>query len=361
MQQSDLGDSFCPVGWWALAGLAALAAFVHPQRAIAQEAERGRQLYEDYGCMACHGAAAEGMMGPALASTTLQLEQVRLQVRNPRGGMPDFPPQELSDGDLDAIYDYLQSLSTDDLGRHPTWRGTDLLNLPTPRTPGDGILEVHFSHRFSDSIRDSGKEGLFGLDSFAFPSFFFTYGVKDRVAAFVGRSANLATWEFGAKVKLLEEPEGLPLSTAANIGGTFLDANGVPNNKRFTAELPIGWRLGDRVSLMAVPIFTTNPDEFGDPDSDDTALALGLGGSLKLSSRLSLDGEWIHNLGGFERPESVDQWQAGVGVRVGGHLFQMMLTNGVFTTPDFMAAGVFRTGVKSNIKFGFNLVRSFKL
>ena len=42
-------------------------------------------------------------------------------------------------------------------------------------------------------------------------------------------------------------------------------------------------------------------------------------------------------------------------------MFQFLASNSVFTTPDFMAAGTQRTGVESDVRVGFNLVRLFKL
>ena len=176
----------------------------------------------------------------------------------------------------------------------------------------------------------------------------------------MGRTANLATWEFGVKIKLLDEHDiSLPISIAANIGGTFLDANGIPNNNRFTVELPIGVRAGERLAFQFVPIYTTDPDEQDFPDSDSHALALGFGGSLRLSTTYSLDAEYIANIGGFEQFDALNQWQAGVTIHVRRHLFSLMLLNSILTTPDFMAAGSFRTGIKSNVRFGFNLVRAF--
>ncbi|MFQ5742121.1 MAG: DUF5777 family beta-barrel protein [Acidobacteriota bacterium] len=322
--------------------------------------ERGSALFVKFACSRCHGAQAEGDYGPRLAGADLDFEAVRRQVRNPKGLMPKFPEDRLGKGDLEDIYAFLQSLAPD-IEVYPTWFGTDLLNLPTPETPDPHELEVHFSHRFAQSTSDAGREGLYGLDSFAFPAFYFIQGLTERLAVYGGRSSNLATWEYGTKVRLLEEGQiGLPISVGATIGGTFLDANGISNNNRFVAEIPVGVRLHDRVSFLAVPFFTTNPDELDNPDSDDYSAALGLGGTFRVTPHYSIDAEWIRNVGGFKRRDAVDQWQAALGIKVGGHVFQLLVSNSIFTTPDFMAAGTQNTGVKGNIRLGFNLVRSFR-
>lgn len=328
--------------------------------ALAQDPGRGAELWGTLECSECHGSNAGGMMGPALAGTDLSLERVRAQVRTGGGRMPAFDEGELSESDLESIYDWLRGLEPTTLADKQTWWGTDLVNLPTPRTPRRGEMEVHFSHRFSESIADAGRQRLWGLDSFAFPGFWFLWGATERVAAYAGRTANLATWELGGKAELVREGELTgPLSVGLQAGLTFLDTAGIDNDTRLTVELPVGVRVSDRLAFAAIPLWVTNPDEQDRPSSDGHALALGLGASLKLSRSTSLDGEWITHLGGFERPGAMSQWQAGVTFDVGGHLFQLLLTNNTQTTPDFMAGGAIPTGIDSDVRFGFNLIRSF--
>lgn len=340
---------------------AAVVLLLTPGTANAQDASRGARLYREMECSGCHGDAATGGMGPALAHTSLGLQEVLAQLRNPRGMMPTFDPEQLSEADAADIYAWVQSLDPPTLADKDTWWSIDLLNLPTPATSRRGDFEVHFSHRFSEPVQDAGLERLYGLDSFAFPGFWFSYGLTDRIAPYFGRTANLATWEFGVKVGLLREGDlgGAPVSVAAQIGGTALDADGIANATRFTAEVPVGVRIGDRLAVQAVPIYVTNPGEIEALESESWSLALGLGASIRLSRTLSFDGEWITNVDGFERPGGIDQWQAGVTMHVGRHLFQILLTNSVQTTPDFMAPGTLPTGIDSDVRLGFNLIRLF--
>lgn len=338
--------------------VAALSA-VTPSTARAQDAGRGAQLYEQMSCSQCHAAAATGGLGPRLAGTARTPEEFRAQLRNPRGMMTTFGPNRLSDEDIVDIYAWLQSLPAEPV--YPTWFSTDLINLPTPLMPGEKTFEIHFSHRFSRSIRDAGRQGLGGLDSFAFPTFWFAYGIVDWLEVHGGRSSNLATWEYGAKVELLEEDRlSVPLSVSAVLGGAYLDFDAVPNKSRFTAEFPIGFRVHDRVSLMVVPFLATNTDPSGDPTSDSYSTAIGIGGSFRMTSRQSIDIEWVSNLGGFEHPDAINQWQVFWGMKVGGHVFQVGVSNSFLYTPDQMAPGTVETGVKSDVRIGFNLVRAFK-
>lgn len=73
--------------------------------------ERGEAVYQRLVCMACHGQQGEGGVGPTLAKTQLDLEQVIAQVRNPVGNvMPPISGDQASDEEIADVYAYLQSL-----------------------------------------------------------------------------------------------------------------------------------------------------------------------------------------------------------------------------------------------------------
>lgn len=336
------------------------AAFSVAFSATAQDASHGGELYDSLECADCHQEDASGGIGPRLAGTTLSIDAVRDQLRHPARTMPVFGPDRLSDADVADIFAFLRSLP--DQPVFPSWFSTDLINLPTPAMPGERTLEVHFTHRFSQSIRDAGRQGLWGLDSFAFPAFWFAYGIRDWIQVHGGRSSNLGTWEYGGKVELLAEDRvAVPVGISVLVSGAYIDREGIVDKNRFTAELPVGWRVHDRLSLLAVPFIATNTDETGDPASDDYSAAFGLGGTFRITPRYSIDVEWVRNIGGFARPDNVDQWQVFWGIKVGGHAFQIGVTNAVLYTPDQMAPGARKTGLKGDVRLGFNLVREFKI
>lgn len=71
---------------------------------------RGRQLYFQVDCAACHGDRGEGLDGPRIANTEWSFAEVLIQVRTPEDAMDPFPPSVLSDQDVRAIYEFLKSL-----------------------------------------------------------------------------------------------------------------------------------------------------------------------------------------------------------------------------------------------------------
>ena len=82
-----------------------------PAAALAQTApELGADLYIRRGCLGCHGASGRGGVGPTLANTRLTVEGFTQQVRKPRGIMPPFPGQVVSDAEVRDIHAYLQAV-----------------------------------------------------------------------------------------------------------------------------------------------------------------------------------------------------------------------------------------------------------
>jgi hydroxylamine dehydrogenase len=83
---------------------------VWPAAALAQTPpEAGADLYIRRGCLGCHGASGRGGVGPTLANTKLPVDAFTQQVRKPRGIMPPFPAQVVSDPEVRAIHAYLQA------------------------------------------------------------------------------------------------------------------------------------------------------------------------------------------------------------------------------------------------------------
>ena len=76
----------------------------------AADTETGRSLFFANGCQTCHGDTGEGLIGPTIAQTGFSLAQVVGQYRTPRGLMPPFGADRVSDQDVAHIYVWLQTL-----------------------------------------------------------------------------------------------------------------------------------------------------------------------------------------------------------------------------------------------------------
>ncbi|MBI2862721.1 MAG: cytochrome c [Chloroflexi bacterium] len=75
------------------------------------DAARGKTVYST-NCAACHGANAEGGVGPNLVASKVAVGQIKQQVRNGSANkvMPAFTASQISDADLDNLAAYLASI-----------------------------------------------------------------------------------------------------------------------------------------------------------------------------------------------------------------------------------------------------------
>ncbi len=79
--------------------------------AVTGDIAHGHSLYEQH-CANCHGADAQGGMGPSLQNedSRKNLAQTVAWIKNPALPMPNLYPGTLSDKDVLDIATYVQSL-----------------------------------------------------------------------------------------------------------------------------------------------------------------------------------------------------------------------------------------------------------
>ena len=76
----------------------------------AGDALRGADLYVANGCQVCHGEMGEGIVGPTIAQTGLDIQGVISQYRQPRGIMQEFSADDVSVQDIADVWTWLQTL-----------------------------------------------------------------------------------------------------------------------------------------------------------------------------------------------------------------------------------------------------------
>ena len=80
------------------------------QTAPAGNADKGKQLFTNYGCYQCHGREAQGGAGgPRIGPNPIPLLALTRYVRQPGGQMPPYTEKVVSDAELADIYAFLQS------------------------------------------------------------------------------------------------------------------------------------------------------------------------------------------------------------------------------------------------------------
>lgn len=79
------------------------------------KANQGKALYFKKGCDVCHGYVGQGWAGgKRLAEPVLPLTAFKTLIRRPVGSMPPYSPEVLTDGELEAIHQFLELLRSPD-------------------------------------------------------------------------------------------------------------------------------------------------------------------------------------------------------------------------------------------------------
>ena len=79
--------------------------------AFAASAEKGKAAYIQHGCWQCHGMQGQGSTaGPKLAPDAMPIETFTAFVRTTNRAMPPYSEAILSNGDLEDIHAYLQTI-----------------------------------------------------------------------------------------------------------------------------------------------------------------------------------------------------------------------------------------------------------
>ena len=96
------------VGLVAVLGLVALAC-ASPAATPAPNVAEGKALFVGKGCGACHGAEAQGGIGPNLKQPQQTADAITTAVRSGKGSMSAFPASQLSDAELQNIIAFLRA------------------------------------------------------------------------------------------------------------------------------------------------------------------------------------------------------------------------------------------------------------
>ena len=75
---------------------------------------RGEELYFANNCQTCHGDTGQGLVGPTIAQTGLDIHGALSQYRQPRGVMPEQEPDDVPAQAIADIWAWLQTQTPPD-------------------------------------------------------------------------------------------------------------------------------------------------------------------------------------------------------------------------------------------------------
>lgn len=242
------------------------------------------------------------------------------------------------------------------------FKGTRIINGQSVELRGQGNLDVIISHRFGRL--NSGGYNLFGLDD-SNVRLGLEYAVLDRLTLGFGRNSVNKVYDGFVKGKLLEQKTiGSPLSIVwmsdmsiytlkrPELSMTF------QRRLRYVHQVLLARKFSPGFSLQLMPSFVHQNLVESDSDPNNLA-ALGLGGRVALSKRVSLTGEYYYRFG--KDLSGYNSLGIGVDIETGGHVFQLHFTNSNEMTPSGFIPSTQGNFFDGDIHFGFNIVRSFTL
>lgn len=246
-----------------------------------------------------------------------------------------------------------------------TFKATQIINTPTIEAPGKNGLQFLIMHRFG-RINEGGY-ALFGLDN-AVIRFGLDYGINDRFSIGIGRSSLEKTYDASFKWKILEQSEKIPVTVSLYelITRTTLKYSGKPYisgkyRNAYESALLIARKFTPKFSLQLTPIWLHYNLVASSQDMNDI-IALGLGGRIKLSKRISLNAEY--NLLPPDAVVSTDIFHSlsfGLDIETGGHVFQLIFSNSDGMVGPYYLGKTSGNWGDGDIFFGFNISRAFHL
>jgi len=248
-----------------------------------------------------------------------------------------------------------------------TFKATHVVNMQTVESAAKGDLNFVIQHRFGQL--NSGSYNFFGLDN-ATLRLGLDYGITDRLNVGIGRSSYLKTFDGYLKYKLLRQTESGKMPVSVSVLGTVTDYTqdivgkdylNMKYRTAYSAQLLIARKISSRLSLEVTPTYlhynlvpTVN-------DKNDL-FALGLGGRMKITKRMSINAEYDYLPSGQVVSTTVhNSFSLGWDIETGGHVFQLVFSNSQSMLETQYLAQTTGTWGKGDIYFGFNISRNFNL
>jgi hypothetical protein len=250
-----------------------------------------------------------------------------------------------------------------------TFKSTRILNGHSIERMPQGQLDFRIHHRFGRI--NSGAYELWGLDQ-ANIHFGLEYGFTNWFMAGVGRGTYEKTYDGFIKLSPLRQSKGakdMPVSVSlfASTAVNSLKWSDPERTNYFSSRLSyvfqvlVARKFNQRFSAQITPSLVHKNLVPTELDPNDM-FALGFGGRIKLTNRISFNAEYYHVFKSDYLSESIyDPLSIGFDIETGGHVFQLIFTNSLaMIEKGFLTETTGQWG-KGDIHFGFNLSRVFML
>lgn len=293
------------------------------------------------------------------------------------GAQMPFTGERLSEQEISTIESWVDALADADLEaieqQAPAktalpFDGWKVVNVPTTRMIDGGLWFFLISHRFQPAF-SAGYDAFYGLDGSSVIFLNLGYAPTDDLLFILGRSNAFDNVELQAKYRFFQqtvEPKW-PVSLAAQAAVNWITEETGELDRfdsdvlKFSGQVVVARDFGTRVGVLAAPGILMNQSE--ELSGEDLLLTLGLGVRWRFYQNLSLVAEWVPILSGYERSRILgsenrfDSFGGGLEIAVGGHVFQIVVTNSMGMTTDQYMRGGDLDIAEPDLRLGFNIFR----
>jgi hypothetical protein len=247
-----------------------------------------------------------------------------------------------------------------------TFKTTRLINGHTVEQTAEGVLDFKINHRFGTINR--GAYELWGLDN-ATMLMAFDYGITKNLMVGIGRATFEKTYTSHIKYRLMHQSSGKKNNPLSINWYSSMMLNSLrwadPERENYFSsrlyyahQLIIGRKFNEAFSFQLMPtVVHHNLVERADDPND--ILAMGAGGRLKISKRISINTEYYYQLPSQKLPGTTNTFSLGLDIETGGHVFQLHVTNSRGMTENTFITRNQGTWGNGDILFGFNISRVF--
>lgn len=253
-----------------------------------------------------------------------------------------------------------------------TFKTTRMVTGHSIENTAKGVLDFRVNHRFG--ALNNGSSTFFGLDD-ANTRIGFDYGVTDWLMVGFGRNSFMKEYDGFVKAKIMRQTDqkGNPISISY-VGATSIQSLPAPvlppgqeyhfsNRMYYVNQLLVARKVNQWLSLQLMPTHIHYNLVPTTPESNDL-VAVGVGGRLKVSNRVTINGEYYYRVPGTEQLGYHNVLSLGVDIETGGHVFQLMLSNSRAMTERALIGqtpGQWGFSNKDAIHLGFNISRVFTI
>ncbi len=252
-----------------------------------------------------------------------------------------------------------------------TFKSTRIMNGHSVERMPPGQLDFRISHRFGTV--NSGAYEFFGLDQ-ANIHFSLEYGIFNWLMIGVGRGTYEKTYDAFTKLTLLRQSSGarvMPVTVSFFTSAALRTykwpdpdrTNYFTSRLAYTSQVLIARKISQGLSLQLTPSYVHRNLVATELDPNDL-WAMGAGGRLKLSKRISLNAEYFYLVNAdntYLSSPVYNPLSVGVDIETGGHVFQLILTNSLAMIEKGFIGETTGRWMNGDIHIGFNISRVFTL